>query len=107
MDWAGNSYLVTTAPSRPGRISTRCRKRTARSDRPRGTTRSACVRATIARAESNGQAFSVPWTQVTEIQYERALARQRELEQEIAQLEARRAVTRQRQGLATFGTRMA
>lgn len=47
------------------------------------------VRTTIERHEGNGQSVSFGGTAVTEIAYERALARQEKLEREIRALEAR------------------
>lgn len=47
------------------------------------------VRITIERAESNGQGHSLNGNQVTEIAYEKALARERQLQGEIEGLERR------------------
>jgi hypothetical protein len=68
--------------------------------------RSALVRAreTIARAESNGQSNAMGGSVVTEIAYDRALARERELVSEIAHLEARLSGTAARRGIAVTRT---
>lgn len=64
------------------------------------------VRDTIARHESNGQSFNLPGSAaVTEIAYERALARERELTPQIATLEARLAGSAARPGIATVATK--
>jgi hypothetical protein len=47
------------------------------------------VRATIARHENNGSSWSMGGTAVTEIAYERAQAREKELAAEVRSLEAR------------------
>lgn len=47
------------------------------------------VRETIARAETNGSSFNMGGTQVTQVAYERAIARERSIEQQIRSLEAR------------------
>lgn len=47
------------------------------------------VRETIARAENNGISFNIGGSQVTQVAYERAISRERQLEQKIASLEAR------------------
>lgn len=47
------------------------------------------VRETIARAETNGVSFNIGGSQVTQVAYERALARERTLETQIRTLEAR------------------
>ena len=62
------------------------------------------VRDTIARHENNGQSFNLTGTAVTEIAYERALARERELAPQIATLEARLAGSRTRPGIAQIAT---
>lgn len=68
------------------------------------------VRDTLARAEGNGASFAMggsAGTQVTEISYERALKRRRELEREIGDLERRLAGgTRAAAGFATTKTVM-
>lgn len=64
------------------------------------------VRETLARAESNGQSFSLGGTAATEIAYERARARARELQTEIAALEARLAGSVARPGLAILVNRL-
>ena len=64
------------------------------------------VRATIARAENNGQSNSMGGAAVTEIAYERALARERELTPQIAALEARLTGSGARPGIAVTVTRM-
>ena len=70
-------------------------------------TQLARVRDTIARHENNGQAFNLPGAAaVTEIAYERALARERELGPQVAALEARLAGSRARPGVATISTVM-
>jgi hypothetical protein len=58
------------------------------------------VRATIARHENNGAGFTMGGTTVTEIAYERALDRDRELSREIAGLEGRLAGSTARPGVA-------
>lgn len=63
------------------------------------------VRETIARVENNGAANNLGGVAVTEIAYERALGRQRELEQAIGQLEARLGGSSVRPGLAQLHTR--
>jgi hypothetical protein len=64
------------------------------------------TRATIERAENNGQANALGGTQVTEIAYDRALARERELVSEIAALEARLTGAVARRGIAVSRTVM-
>lgn len=65
------------------------------------------VRNTIARHENNGQAFNLPGSAaVTEIAYERALARERELAPQVAVLEARLAGNSARPSIATISTVM-
>lgn len=64
------------------------------------------VRVTIARAEDNGQANALGGVQITEIAYERALGRQRELQADIAGLEARLLGSVTRPGLAQLQTRI-
>lgn len=49
------------------------------------------VRLTIDRAENNGQGFNIAGTAVTQIAYERAVARDKQLGSEIAELELRSA----------------
>jgi hypothetical protein len=70
--------------------------------------RSALVRTreTIARAENNGQANNMGGAMVTEISYDRALARERELTAEIATLEARLSGSAARPGIAVTRTVM-
>lgn len=63
------------------------------------------VRETIARAENNGAANNLGGTAVTEIAYERALGRQRELQAAIEQLEVRLSGSTARPGLAQLHTR--
>lgn len=48
----------------------------------------ASVRATIERSHKNGQSFSMPGASVTQVAYERAIARERQLERQISSLEA-------------------
>lgn len=62
------------------------------------------VRETIARHETNGQASNLGGTMVTEIAYDRALSRARELESAITALEARLAGSAARPGLALTST---
>lgn len=62
------------------------------------------VRDTIARAENNGQSSDVGGTQITEIAYERAVRRERELTSEISDLEARIMGSSARTGLAVTRT---
>lgn len=64
------------------------------------------VRQTLARAENNGQENNIAGAQLTEIQYERALARQTKLENDIAALEARLAGNGARPGIAMLSTVM-
>ena len=64
------------------------------------------VRQTIARAVANGQGFSIGGTAVSQVAYDRALQRQRELEPQITALEARKAGTGARPGLAVTVTKM-
>jgi hypothetical protein len=68
--------------------------------------RSSLVRAreTIARAENNGQANNMGGALVTEISYDHALARARELEGQIAALEARLSGSKARPGIAVTRT---
>lgn len=62
------------------------------------------VRATIARHETNGSSFNIGGSQVTQVAYERAIQRERMLQREVAQLEAR--VLRQpAPGVAQFHSR--
>lgn len=63
------------------------------------------VRETIARHETNGQANNLGGVMVTEIAYDRALGRQRELEAALLTLEARLAGDATRSGLAQLQTR--
>ena len=63
------------------------------------------VRNTIARAENNGQSNDIGGAQVTEIAYDRALTRAREISGQIANLEARLAGTSGRNGLAVTVTK--
>lgn len=63
------------------------------------------VRETIARHETNGQASNLGGTMVTEIAYDRALGRARELEASIAALEARLAGNAARPGIALTATK--
>lgn len=64
------------------------------------------VRETIARAETNGAMNALGGVTVTEIAYERALGRQRDLEASIAGLEARLAGSTVRQGIAILQTKI-
>lgn len=63
------------------------------------------VRETIARAEGNGASFSLGGRAVTEIAYERARERERELMRDIEALEARLAGSVARPGIAVTVTR--
>lgn len=63
------------------------------------------VRSTIARHENNGQATNINGVQITEIAYERALDRQRELQSQIAVLEARLAGSTARPAVAEIRVR--
>lgn len=47
------------------------------------------VRETIERAENNGISFNIGGSQVTQVAYERAIKREKQLENQIATLEAR------------------
>lgn len=64
------------------------------------------VRETLARAEHNGQANALGGTAITEIAYERARDRERELTAQIGGLEARLAGSRARPGLAVLQTKL-
>lgn len=64
------------------------------------------VRATIQRSETNGSSFNIGGSAVTQIAYERALDRQRELTAEISTLEARLSGSAARPGIAHTQTRM-
>lgn len=64
------------------------------------------VRDTIARAESNGQSNDIGGTAVTEIAYERALRRERDLLAEIGGYEARLLGSPARAGIAVTRTVM-
>ncbi len=64
------------------------------------------VRATIARSETNGGSFNIGGASVTQIAYERALSREREINTQIAQLEARLAGSQAGLAMATAVTRM-
>ena len=64
------------------------------------------VRATIQRQETNGSQFNLGGTAVTQIAYERALQRERELTAEIAALESRLSGSAARPGIAVTQTRM-
>lgn len=68
--------------------------------------RSALVRtrATIERAENNGQSNAIGGAQVTEIAYQQALARERELTRDIAVLEARLSGSAARPSIAVTRT---
>lgn len=70
--------------------------------------RSALVRtrATIERAENNGQSNNMGGALITEIAYDRALARERELTRDIATLEARLSGSKARPGIAVTRTVM-
>lgn len=63
------------------------------------------VRETMARAETNGQANNLGGVQITEIAYERARARERELMAQISTLEARLAGSSARPGIAQLQTK--
>lgn len=65
------------------------------------------ARLTVARAENNGASNSIGGTTVTEIAYDRARDRVRELERQIAALEARLTGSARRPGMAQFVTRSA
>jgi hypothetical protein len=64
------------------------------------------VRATIARAENNGGQWAMGGMAVTEIAYERAVARAARLEAAIVALEARLSGSAARSGLAQLQTKM-
>lgn len=64
------------------------------------------VRVTIARAENNGSSFTLGGNSVTQVAYETALRREKQLEREIAQLEARLAGSLTRKGVASTVTTM-
>lgn len=64
------------------------------------------VRDTIARAENNGASNNIGGAAVTEIAYERAIQRERQLVAEIGALEARLSGSAARPGIAIFQTRM-
>ncbi len=64
------------------------------------------VRATIQRQETNGGSFNIGGTAVTQIAYERALQRERELTADIATLVARLSGSASRPGIALTQTRM-
>jgi uncharacterized protein involved in exopolysaccharide biosynthesis len=64
------------------------------------------VRATIGRAETNGQENSMGGTSVTEIAYERAEKREQKLVNDIAVLEGRLAGSTVQQGIAQLQTCM-
>ena len=64
------------------------------------------VRATIERSETNGSEFRIGGAAVTQIAYERALERERDLMAQIAVLDARLAGSATRPGLAQTQTRM-
>lgn len=63
------------------------------------------VRETLSRSEENGQANNINGTQITEIAYERAVARERVLLRDIAALEARLTGSEARPGIAVTRTR--
>lgn len=63
------------------------------------------ARATVARAESNGASNNIGGASVTEIAYDRARDRVRELERQISALEARLSGSPRRPGMAQFVTR--
>lgn len=65
------------------------------------------ARATVARAENNGAANNIGGASVTEIAYDRARDRVRELERQIEALEGRLTGTARRPGMAQFVTRSA
>lgn len=64
------------------------------------------VRATIARAESNGASNSIGGSAVTEIGYERAIQREKQLTADIGILEARLSGSSARPGVGVTVTRM-
>ncbi len=64
------------------------------------------VRGTIERHENNGSQWAMGGTAVTEIAYQSAQARQRELEREIATLEARLSGSATRPGVAQLATKL-
>lgn len=64
------------------------------------------VRATIERSENNGGSFNIGGAQVTQIAYERAIKREKQLEEQIRVLEARLAGGRTGLRKATTVTRM-
>jgi len=63
------------------------------------------VRATIDRHHKNGQRFDIGGTSVTEIAYERAIRRERQLQADIIALEARLTGSLNRSGMTTLATR--
>ncbi len=64
------------------------------------------ARAVIARAETNGAAFNIGGTAITEVAYEAAQRRCRDLEADIATLEARLSGSSARPCVAQFQTRV-
>jgi hypothetical protein len=70
--------------------------------RPRLRTELTRVRATISRSEENGGSFNIGGSSVTQIAYDRALRREKELEAQIRGLEAR--LSGSRSGLRTAQT---
>lgn len=64
------------------------------------------VRATIARSETNGSDFRLGGTAVTQIAYDRAISRERELSSQISALEARLSGSPARPGFAVTRTTM-
>jgi hypothetical protein len=64
------------------------------------------VRATIARSETNGGSFNIGGAAVTQIAYERAISRERDLNAQIAQLESRLTGSLGGLAMATAVTRM-
>jgi hypothetical protein len=63
------------------------------------------VRATIARSENNGGSSNIGGSALTEIAYERAIGRERQLGADIAALEARLSGSAARPGMAVTVTR--
>ncbi|GHC02039.1 hypothetical protein [Cerasicoccus arenae] len=63
------------------------------------------VRETIRRAEVNGASFNIGGTQVSQIAYERATRREKELQGEIKKLENRLSGNRRDSGMSTTVTR--
>lgn len=64
------------------------------------------VRTTIERHENNGQQWAMGGTAVTEIAYERALSRSKQIAADIARLEARLSGSVARPGVAQLATKV-